>query len=144
MYKKTIKSSLKAPLTTDLCRRSADNMTVSSLGSCWHLGGMSSASGRAVKEASAVLGAAYEAFLRTRIERRRGLRGKAHARSCNVILGMAVEMAANELEAVVADLAQGRGDIEHELLAESPPLDREHEWGTFLTHLGEKKSEQAV
>jgi hypothetical protein len=98
--------------------------------------------GDGVAELVAVLGGAYEAFLRTRVERRAGRRGKVHRRAFLVFVDLVnarvVDTADDQEVAwtmVLSALAQNRCEIEADVLLHGGALDADHEWRAFLRSL---------
>jgi hypothetical protein len=91
-------------------------------------------------ELSAILGAAYDAFLHARIERRRGRRWKVYARDVATAVEMVAEMIAKAVgyepemlwQMAVAELDQDRGEIEADVLAHHGYVVVEHEWPLFV------------
>jgi hypothetical protein len=97
---------------------------------------------QAVGELSAVLGAAYHAFLHERLERRAGRRGKAHRRAFVVLADMVNEMVAEAephgegvCRMAMAELDRDRADTEAEVIADGGVLDVAHEWAAFLAEM---------
>ena len=97
------------------------------------------------EEFSATLGAAYEAFLRARLKRRHGKRGKVHARGVVTAIDMVAEMIAETAygqgtEALwliaISELDRDRGDIEADVLTHHGLVVPEHEWAVFLGWVG--------
>jgi hypothetical protein len=100
-------------------------------------------------EISAILGAAYEAFLRVRLERRAGRRGKVHARAVVTAIDMVAEMtvaAAHGQHAAalwliaIAELDRDRGEIEADVCAHHGFVVPEHEWAAFLEWVGQARA----
>jgi len=97
-------------------------------------------------EISAVLGAAYESFLRTRIARRCGRRGKVHRRALLIAVDMVVEMITEVggrdpealWRAVIAELDRERADIQADVLEHHGHIVVEHEWAAFLAWICER------
>jgi len=103
---------------------------------------------RPVGELSAVLGAAYECFLRGRLERRQGRRGKVHARAAKSFIESVVDMIEEAgagghdpgrvWQMAIADLARDRAEIEADLVGRfCGPFEFEHEWPAFLDWVGQ-------
>jgi len=96
-----------------------------------------------IGEVSAVLGAAYESFLYTRIERRAGRRGKVHRRALMIAVDMATEMTGEAnghgrealWRAVIAEFDRERAEIEADVLEHQGHIVVEHEWAAFLVWL---------
>jgi len=92
-----------------------------------------------VPELSGVLGAAYESFLKGRLERRAGRRGKVHVRTAKNFIEMVAEMIeesdghdADELwHETFAELDRDRAEIEADVLAHHGFVVVEHEWAAM-------------
>ena len=95
-------------------------------------------------ELSAILGAAYESFLKARLQRRHGRRGNVHARALVNFVEMVNEMTEGAAEArgavavwrtAITELDRDRGEIEADVLAHHGHVVVEHEWAAFLSWL---------
>jgi hypothetical protein len=99
-------------------------------------------------ELSAILGAAYAAFLKARLERRAGRRGKVHRRGLvtafEIIAEMIEEAGGHDTDALwlmaISELDHDRGEIEADVLAHHGFVVIEHEWGLFLEWVGQVRS----
>jgi len=103
-------------------------------------------------ELSAVLGAAYEAFMLVRLERRAGRRGKVHARTARNFIEMVAEMitaaSGDNPDTLwlmaISELDRDRGEIEADVLAHHGFVVPEHEWAAFLEWVGQVRASQSV
>jgi len=98
----------------------------------------------AFEELSAIVGAAYEAFVRARLERRAGRRGKVHAQALVVFADMVSEMLTEAgpdgeevWRAAVAELERDRSEIEAEFLGHHGLVVVGHEWAAFVEWMGQ-------
>jgi hypothetical protein len=97
-------------------------------------------------ELSATLGGAYESFLKARLERRAGGRGKVQARAAKDFLRYVAEdidkagVGCDQADALwvraIAELDRDRGEIEADVLAHHGFVVPEHEWGAFVEWVG--------
>jgi hypothetical protein len=102
-------------------------------------------------EVSAILGAAYESFLRTRLERRAGRAGKGPARAFVSVIEMVSEMIEEAVgrepemlwQMAVIELDRDRGEIEADVLAQHGHVVFEHEWGAFLAYVEQLRAPSA-
>lgn len=98
-----------------------------------------------VDELAAILAAAYESFLRVRLERRTERRGKVHRRALLIAIDMVAEMITevgiHEREAlwrgVISGLDHDRAEIEADVLEHHGCIEVEHEWAAFLVLVGQ-------